>query len=93
MAIKIFCNICDKTMGSISACDIRSLKDFAQKTGEVCKSCIKMEEDLKAFALKQKGIVTTKCDRLMTEYVGKLKREIAKLAKKGVENGSERTDG
>ena len=64
MAVAMFCELCGKEMGRVS---FKELKKFSQKKEETCKDCVDMQNNLKVFVEKQRGIISKRTNDLINE--------------------------
>jgi hypothetical protein len=76
MAIKFFCELCGKEMGTAPA---GRIKEFSKKFGDKCDQCIKMESDLGKFFESRKSIFLNKFNELVKESKDDLVSEIANM--------------
>ena len=76
MAVAMFCELCGKEMGRVS---FKELKKLSQKKQETCDDCVKMEQDLKAFVEKQRGIITKKTADLVNQMTQVMEKKVIDL--------------
>lgn len=76
MAIKMFCELCGKGMGSVN---FKELKKLSQQKKEICNDCVKMEEDLKKYVEKQRGYISKKTEVLIKEMTDLMHERVIEL--------------
>ena len=77
MPVDLRCDRCNKKIASVN---YEKIREYVQKNGETCKTCLQAEEKLKVFFTGMKNTYNRKMDQLITKALDDLKNKIAQLS-------------